>query len=103
MLILGPPQHMSKTTDRRGGLDGSPRVVVVDDAEIDEGGTVGWMVDEVFQVRDVSPEDVDQGTTVEDEGVRGIVKSDDRFVVWVSPDVDDALAADLDDVDSAEA
>jgi len=53
------------------------------------------MVDEVFQVRDVAPEDVDQGTTVEDEGVRGIVKSDDRFVVWVSPDVD---GLDIDDV-----
>jgi purine-binding chemotaxis protein CheW len=65
------------------------RIVVFDDAEIDEGGTIGWMVDEVFQVRDVAPEDIDQGTTINDEGVRGIVKSDDRFVVWVSPDVDD--------------
>jgi len=65
------------------------RIVVFDDDEIDEGGTVGWMVDEVFQVRDVAPEDVDRGTTVDDEGIRGIVKSDDRFVVWVSPDVED--------------
>jgi purine-binding chemotaxis protein CheW len=64
------------------------RIVVFDDDEIDEGGTVGWMVDEVFQVRDVAPDDVDQGTTVDEEGIRGIVKSDDRFVVWVSPDVD---------------
>jgi len=58
------------------------------------GGTVGWMVDEVFQVRDVAPEDVDRGTTVDDDGIRGIVKSDDRFVVWVSPDVDEIGAAD---------
>jgi len=71
------------------------RIVVFDDGELDEGGTVGWMVDEVFQVRDVDPDDVDQGTTVEDEGVRGIVKSDDRFVVWVSPDVDDFDASDI--------
>jgi len=41
---------------------------VFDDDEIDEGGTVGWMVDEVFQVRDVAPEDVDQATTVDDKG-----------------------------------
>ena len=71
------------------------RIVVFDDAEIDEGGTVGWMVDEVFQVRDVAHEDVDQGTTVEDEGVRGIVKSDGRFVVWVSPDIDDIEADEI--------
>ena len=73
------------------------RIVVFDDAEIDEGGTVGWMVDEVFQVRDVAPEDVDRGTTVDDEGIRGIVKSDDRFVVWVSPDVEDV--SDIDGAD----
>ena len=76
------------------------RIVVFDDGEIDEGGTVGWMVDEVFQVRDVGPEDVDQGTTINDEGVRGIVKSDDRFVVWVSPDIDEIEAGGI---DSAEA
>ncbi|WP_423995635.1 chemotaxis protein CheW [Halorubrum trapanicum] len=116
--IPNSPEHVEGVMDLRGRTttivdpktlfdideDGPrERIVVFDDAEIDEGGTVGWMVDEVFQVRDVSPEDVDQGTTVEDEGVRGIVKSDDRFVVWVSPDVDDALAAELDDVEAAEA
>ena len=115
--IPNSPDHVEGVMDLRGrtttivdpktlfdiGENGPrERIVVFDDNEIDEGGTVGWMVDEVFQVRDVSPEDIDRGTTVEDEGVRGIVKSDDQFVVWVSPDVDDALAADLDDVEAAE-
>ena len=76
------------------------RIVVFDDGEIDEGGTVGWMVDEVFQVRDVGPEDVDQGTTINDEGVRGIVKSDDRFVVWVSPDIDEIEAGGIDSTEA---
>ncbi|MDZ5812691.1 chemotaxis protein CheW [Halorubrum sp. AD140] len=71
------------------------RIVVFDDDEVDEGGTVGWMVDEVFQVRDVAAADVDRGTTVDEEGIRGIVKSDDRFVVWVSPDVDEIVAGDV--------
>jgi len=108
--IPNSPEHVEGVMDLRGRTttivdpktlfaieeDGPrERIVVFDDDEIDEGGTVGWMVDEVFQVRDVAPEDVDQGTTVEDEGVRGIVKSDDRFVVWVSPDVD---GLDIDDV-----
>ncbi|WP_144798016.1 chemotaxis protein CheW [Halorubrum depositum] len=78
------------------------RIVVFDDDEIDEGGTVGWMVDEVFQVRDVAPGDVDRGTTVDDEGIRGIVKSDDRFVVWVSPDVEEITDIDAADVVSEE-
>lgn len=81
--------------DERGPRE---RIVVLDDDEIDEGGTIGWMVDEVFQVRDVDAEEIDRETTVEDDGVRGIVKSGDQFVVWVSPDVDG-----LDDADAAAA
>ena len=37
MLILRPPCDMSRTTDRRGGRDGSPRVVVVDDSPFMRG------------------------------------------------------------------
>jgi len=37
MLILGPLPHMSGTTDRRGGRDGSVRVVVVDDSPFMRG------------------------------------------------------------------
>ncbi len=37
MLILGPLPHMSRTTDRRGGRDGSLRVVVVDDSPFMRG------------------------------------------------------------------
>ena len=62
------------------------RIVVFDENALEEGGTVGWMVDEVFQVRDVDPESVDENTIADDDdGIRGIVKSDDRFVVWVDP------------------
>ncbi|MDR5674425.1 Chemotaxis signal transduction protein [Halalkaliarchaeum sp. AArc-CO] len=63
------------------------RIVVFDENALEEGGTVGWMVDEVFQVRDVDPERVDENTIADDDGIRGIVKSDDRFVVWVDPSV----------------
>ncbi len=37
MLILGPLPDMSRTTDRRGGRDGSLRVVVVDDSPFMRG------------------------------------------------------------------
>ena len=63
------------------------RIVVFDDEQVRAGGTVGWIVDEVFQVRDVEPADVDGETAADDPGVHGIVTADDRFVVWVTPSV----------------
>ena len=37
------------------------------------------------QIRDVAADQVDEATTAGDDSVRGIVKGDDRFVVWVEP------------------
>ncbi|MGZ0746956.1 chemotaxis protein CheW [Haloparvum sp. AD34] len=100
--IPNSPGHVEGVMDLRGrtttiidpktlfDVDGEgarDRIVVFDDDALDEGGAVGWMVDEVYQVRDVDPATVDDSTTVEDDGVRGIVKADGRFVVWVEPDV----------------
>ncbi|GAB6879664.1 chemotaxis protein CheW [Halorubrum gandharaense] len=109
--IPNSPAHVEGVMDLRGrtttivdpktvfGIDETgprERIVVFDDERVGESGTVGWMVDEVFQVRDVEPEDVDRTSTVDDEGVHGIVKSDERFVVWVVPDAagEDAGAAE---------
>ncbi|MFC5277671.1 chemotaxis protein CheW [Halorubrum rubrum] len=109
--IPNSPEHVEGVMDLRGrtttivdpktlfsiGETGPrERIVVFDDDRVSEGGTVGWIVDEVFQVRDVAPEDVDEGTTTDDEGVHGIVKSDDRFVVWVAPDVDAGVDVEID-------
>ena len=79
------------------------RIIVFDDDRLSEGGTVGWIVDEVFQVRDVSAEDVDEGTTTDDQGINGIVKSDDRFVVWIDPAVDGSDGDDISVDESATA
>ncbi len=102
--IPNSPDHVEGVMDLRGrtttivdpktlfGIEEQgprERIVVFDDDELSEGGTVGWIVDEVFQVRDVDPEDVDDGTTATDRGVNGIVTSGDRFVVWVDPAIDD--------------
>ena len=63
------------------------RIIVFDPDSIGDQGTIGWVVDEVFQVSDVSPTDVDETTTANDDNVHGIVKSEDRFVVWVDPNI----------------
>jgi purine-binding chemotaxis protein CheW len=41
-------------------------------------------VDDVHEVESVDPEDVDDSAA--SETTRGVVRRDDRFVVWVDPD-----------------
>jgi purine-binding chemotaxis protein CheW len=57
------------------------RVVVL---ESEGEGDVGWLIDAVNQVTGVDPETVDE--SVENESVRGIVRRDDGFVVWIKPE-----------------
>ncbi|QZP36580.1 chemotaxis protein CheW [Halobaculum magnesiiphilum] len=98
--IPNSPRHVEGVMDLRGktttiidpktllsvtGSGARERIIVFDPEEVDDGGTVGWVVDEVFQVRDVPADQVDEATTAGDDSVRGIVKGDDRFVVWVEP------------------
>jgi len=63
------------------------RIIVFDPDAIGDQGTIGWIVDEVYQVTDITPDDVDETTTANDENVHGIVKGEDKFVVWVDPDI----------------
>ncbi|MGM0605597.1 MAG: chemotaxis protein CheW [Halobacteriota archaeon] len=63
------------------------RIIVFDPDAIGDQGTIGWIVDEVYQVRDVAASEVDETTTANDDNVKGIVKGEDRFVVWVDPNI----------------
>ncbi|MXV61788.1 chemotaxis protein CheW [Natronorubrum sp. JWXQ-INN-674] len=44
---------------------------------------IGWLADEVHQVRKLQTEAVD--TSVEGTGIAGIVRQDDEFVLWIDP------------------
>ena len=100
--IPNSPPHVEGVMDLRGrttsiidpktvfGIDeeGSrDRIVVFDPEAIGDQGTIGWIVDEVNQVSDITLDDVDDTTTSDDESVKGIVKRDDQFVVWVDPNI----------------
>lgn len=100
--IPNSPPHVEGVMDLRGRTtsiinpktifdieEGGPRerIVVFDPDAMDDQATVAWIVDEVYQVTDVTPDEVDETTTADDENVHGIVKDDDRFVVWVDPNV----------------
>lgn len=70
------------------GEDGQKdRIIVLDPEHTDSDSTLGWIVDEVYQVREIRPEMVDTATTGDDTGLQGIVKTDDGFVVWVTPTI----------------
>lgn len=79
-----------KTVLRIDAADGDrrDRIVVFDPDAVADGGTVGWIVDEVYQVTEVDLDRVDTATVSGDDAVRGIVKREDRFVVWVDPRTD---------------
>lgn len=100
--IPNSPPHVEGVMDLRGrtttivdpkslfdieGEGSRDRIVVFDGDAVGEQGTLGWVVDDVYQVRTVDPDRVDD-ETVDDEDVRGIVRGDDGFVVWVDPTFD---------------
>ena len=105
--IPNSPPHVEGVMDLRGRTtsiidpktvfdiddDGDrSRIVVFDPETTGEKGAIGWVVDEVYQVVEVTDDDVDETTLADEESIRGIVKREDRFVVWVDPDVDGAPA-----------
>lgn len=97
--IPNAPAHVEGVMDLRGrttsiidprtllGVEsggGRDRIIVFDD-DVGDGGIVGWMVDEVYQVTDVEPESVDTTTVDDDAAIHGVVKREDGFVVWLDP------------------
>jgi purine-binding chemotaxis protein CheW len=64
------------------------RVIVFDTDIVADGTAAGWLVDEVYQVVQISPDQVDASPTKHDNGsIKGVVKRDDDFIIWVDPAV----------------
>jgi len=62
------------------------RIIVFDPSIIEDQSAAGWLVDEVDQVVQVSDEQVDDSPGNDGNGsIRGVVKRDDDFVIWVDP------------------
>jgi len=67
---------------------GDPQRIVVFDPEVVADGTAaGWLVDEVEQVSNVADGSVDHSPAGQHDGVRGIVRREDDFVIWIDPAV----------------
>lgn len=66
------------------------RIIVFDPERTADGKAVGWIVDEVDQVVEVDRDDIESSPVDEDEAVKGVIKRDGDFVIWVRPTVVDA-------------
>ncbi|MFD1634583.1 chemotaxis protein CheW [Haloplanus ruber] len=66
------------------------RIIVFDPERTADGKSVGWIVDEVDQVVEVDRDDIESSPADEDEAVKGVIKRDGDFVIWVRPTVVDA-------------
>ncbi|MFY4812754.1 chemotaxis protein CheW [Haloarcula sp. AONF1] len=98
--VPNAPPHVRGVMDLRGrttsivdpkvvfgiGDEGAEKRIIVFDPEIvEEQGAAGWLVDEVYQVVQVTPEQVDQSPANDAGSIRGVIKRGDSFVIWVDP------------------
>ena len=99
--VPNAPPHVEGVMDLRGrttsivnpktvfGIDeagAEQRVVVFDPNIVADQSAAGWLVDEVYQVVQVDPTQVDDSPGRGSDGsIRGVVKRDDDFVIWVDP------------------
>jgi len=100
--VPNAPAHVEGVMDLRGrttsivdpkavfGIHGDSdgkRIIVFDPEIVQDQGAAGWLVDEVHQVVQVTPEQIDRSPANDTGSIRGVVKRDDEFVIWVDPAV----------------
>jgi purine-binding chemotaxis protein CheW len=97
--IPNSPRHVEGVMDLRGDTTSivdpkvllsvtgelGNRIVVFDPDLFDGERSVGWAVDDVKEVATVDTASVDDAP-VEDDHVRGLIKRDEDFIVWVDPE-----------------
>ncbi|WP_241431962.1 chemotaxis protein CheW [Natrialba chahannaoensis] len=57
--------------------------IIVFKRKRDSTDRIGWLADEVRQVRQIDATTVD--TAVDGEGIAGIVRQEEEFVLWIDP------------------
>ncbi len=95
--IPNTPPHVEGVMDLRGetttivnlktifGLEdeGFGDRIIVFKRKRDTSDRIGWLADEVHQVRELDLDRVD--TSVDGAGIAGVVRREDDFVIWIDP------------------
>lgn len=63
------------------GTATDPERVIIFETETER--PVGWLVDQVHEVADVSADEIE--SVSDEETVRGVIRSDERFIIWIDP------------------
>lgn len=109
--IPNSPAHVEGVIDLRGnttsivdpkvglGIEGKlgERIVIFDSEIFDDERSIGWAVDSVEEVSEIDQGDVDDAP-IDGEYIRGLIKRDSEFVVWVDPQTMDDEFATNDDL-----
>ena len=109
--IPNSPPHVEGVIDLRGnttsivdpkvglGIDGEfgNRIVIFDSAIFDDERSIGWAVDSVEEVSDIDAESVDDAP-IDGDHIRGLIKRDSEFVVWIDPRRMEESFSDEDDL-----
>lgn len=66
---------------------GEDHIVVFDSDELNEGSSMGWQIDTVHRVVDVTPDEIESSPVEGESGIEGVIDrgEGDGFVIWVSP------------------
>jgi len=67
-----------------GGVDQS-RIIVLDSETTGADSTTGWVVSDVTEVMEVSEESLEAESVGDTDLLRGLIKGDDGFTLWVDP------------------
>lgn len=62
------------------------RIIVLDPETADTDGVTGWLVSDVEEVAEVSEEEIETGTLGDSGLLRGLVKDEDGFTIWLDPE-----------------
>jgi purine-binding chemotaxis protein CheW len=92
--IPNSPPHVIGVVDLRGEtttiVDPTVKLEVDEDTTgsriivLSEFDGMGLLIDDVHQVEAVDPESVDTSTAT--ESTKGVIRREDRFVIWVEPE-----------------
>ena len=96
--IPNSPAHIEGVIDLRGnttsivnpkntlgiGGDIGERIIIFDSELYEDERAVGWAVDSIEEVSNIDESNIDD-SPVEKNHIKGLIKREGEFVIWVSP------------------